>query len=243
MTSELTRALCPLDNQKDTTSNPLPRKSCNVAFFGRRGCGKTTLLLNLLMRKESPWYKFFDLIFLCSPTARNDDKMKDLIDDIGDQYYETLNNDVLQDIMDRCEAHTQMLSKKKKKRKGDYCIIYDDCIHMIKSKHANLINKLATQNRHMGISNVYLLQKYNSFMPPLLRSNLDCTAFFRTENQAELDSFLKEIGTNENKLRSIYDYATDEKFSFLFINNYSHPMKFYKRFDQIEWREKKPSQE
>jgi hypothetical protein len=190
------------------------------------------------MKKESPWYKHFDLIFLVSPTAMNDDKMKPLIDDIGDQYYDELSNDVLMDIVARTEAFTELHNKKKKKGKPHYCIVFDDCIHVLKSKQANLITKLATQNRHMNITNIYLLQKYNTYMPTLIRSNLDCIAFFRTENQAELDSFVKEIGTDEDKLLKLYEYATAEPYSFLYINMYSTPMRFYKRFDPIEWKMK-----
>jgi len=238
MATELTRALAPYDSQKDTAGGPLPLKPCNMGMFARKGGGKSNLILNLLMKKESPWYKHFDLIFLVSPTAMNDDKMKPLIDDIGDQYYDELSNDVLMDIVARTEAFTELHNKKKKKGKPHYCIVFDDCIHVLKSKQANLITKLATQNRHMNITNIYLLQKYNTYMPTLIRSNLDCIVFFRTENQAELDSFVKEIGTDEDKLLQLYEYATADPYSFLYINMYSTPMRFYKRFDPIEWKMK-----
>lgn len=239
MSSELTKALCPYDNQKDTVDGVLPLRPCNMGLFARKGGGKSNLILNLIMKKESPWYKHFDLIFLVSPTAMNDDKMKPLIEDIGDQYYDELNNEVLMDIIAKTEAFTERHKKKRKKGKPAYCIIFDDCIHVIKSKQASLITKLATQNRHMNITNVYLLQKWNTYMPTLIRSNLDCIVFFRTENKAELDSFVKEIGTDDEKLLQLYEYATAEPYSFLFINMYSMPMRFYKRFDPIEWREKK----
>jgi hypothetical protein len=239
MSTELTKALCPYDNQKDeNTDNPLPLKACNIGIFGRKGCGKTSLLLNLLMRPESPYFKHFDLIFLISPTAMNDEKMRPLMEDIEDQCYDELNNDVLMDIMAKCKAHTQQLKEKKKRRQPNYCIVYDDCIHHIKSKHASLVTKLATQNRHMKITNIYLLQKYNSYMPTLIRANLDCVAVFHTENQGELESIVKELGTDEHKLRALFEFATSEPYSFLFINMYSQPTRFYKRFDPIAWRAK-----
>lgn len=238
MSTELTKALCPYDQQKDTVDGVLPLKPCNMGLFARKGGGKSNLILNLIMKKQSPWYKHFDLIFLISPTAMNDDKMKPLIEDIGDQYYDDLNNDVLMEIIAKTEAFTERHEKKKKKGKPQYCIIFDDCIHVIKSKQASLITKLATQNRHMNITNVYLLQKWNTYMPTLIRSNLDCIAFFRTENKAELDSFIKEIGMDDDKLRRLYEYATAEPYSFLFINMYSTPMRFFKRFDPIEWKSK-----
>jgi hypothetical protein len=236
--TELTKALAPYDSQVCSDDSPLPLKPCNVGIFGKKGTGKSNLILNMIMKKESPWYKHFDLIFLCSPTAVNDDKMAPLIEDIDDQYYDTLNNDVLEDIIAKTEAYTERRIKKGKKGKPNYCIIFDDCIHLIKSKQANLITKLATQNRHMNITNIYLLQKYNSYMPTLIRSNLDCIMFFHTENQAELDSFVKEVGTNEHKLRKLYDFATAEPYSFLFVNTYTQPVRYFRRFDPIEWKAK-----
>lgn len=111
--SELTRALAPYDNQKcSDTRSPLPMKPCNYALIARKGGGKTTLLLNLMMKKESPWYKHFDLIFVISPTAPNDDKMLPLIEDIGDQYYDTLDNAVLEDIIAKTEAYTERQDRK-----------------------------------------------------------------------------------------------------------------------------------
>jgi len=237
--SSLTQALCPMDNQKDETDSILPSKPTNMLICGKKGCGKSSLLLNLIMRKESPWHKAFDLIFLVSPTAKGDPKMSELIEDIGDQYYEDLDNAVLQEIIERTEAHTEHLKKTKKKRTPHYALILDDCIHAIRGKNASLLTKLATQNRHMKITNIILVQKYNTYVAPLIRSNLDCIAFFHSENQAEIDSFVKEIGTNEEKLRKLYEYATAEPYSFLFINQYSQPTRYYKRFDRIEYRTKK----
>jgi hypothetical protein len=238
MESALSKALAPLDNQKDTKVNPLPLKPCNYALIGRKGCGKTTLLLNLLERKESPWHKAFDLIFLVSPTASRDDKMKELVDDLGDQYYDTLDNSILQEIMDRIDAHTDERKKKKKRGKPAYAIIYDDCIHLIKGKQSRLMDLLATQNRHRNVTNIYLLQKYNGFLPTLIRSNLDMITYFKTDNKKELDSFLEEQNADENVLRKLYEYATADPYTFLHINNYYSKPVYYKRFDEIKFQKK-----
>ena len=236
--SSLTKALCPMDNQKDETESILPCKPTNLLICGKKGCGKSSLLLNLLMRTESPRHKAFDLIFVCSPTARGDPKMSELIEDIGDQYYDDVNNAILQEIIDRTEAHTASLKARKKKHIPHYALILDDCIHALRGKNASLLTKLATQNRHMRITNIILVQKWNTYLAPIIRSNLDCIALFHTENQAELDSFVKEIGADETKLRALYAYATAEPYSFLFVNQYSQPTRYYKRFDRIAYRTK-----
>lgn len=233
MSSALTKALCPLDSQKDTSDSPLPLKSCNYGIFSRKGGGKTTLLLNLLMKSESPWYKHFKRIYVISPTAKYDPKMKELIDDIGlEQYYETLSNEVLEDIVEKVLA----LKVKSKKQKHQFLIVYDDCIHLL--KNCKTANRLATQNRHYNITNVYLLQKYTSYMNPLIRANLDMISFFRTENEKELNSLLEEVNGNDDVLRQMYEFATFQPYSFLHINMYSQPVKYYSRFDLIDFKKK-----
>lgn len=218
-----------LDNQKVVNDNPLPTRS-NYGIFGRKGSGKTSLLLNLIMKKDSPWYKKFNLIFLISPTASKDDKMKELIEDIGDnQYFDTLDDSVMESIKQQIEADTE-----KRGKKGDYLIIYDDVIHMLKGKNkSKLVDQIATQNRHFNITNAYLLQKWNTYLSPLIRSNLDLISFFQTPNKKELKSFFEEIGTeDEDIMRALYDYATDKDYSFLHINNYGSKPKYYKNLDE-----------
>jgi len=237
MESALSKALAPLDNQKDTKVTPLPSKPCNYALVGKKGCGKTTLFLNLIERKESPWFKHFNLIFLISPTASRDAKMKELVEDVGDQYYEELNNDNLQEIMNRIDMDIEERAKEKKKKKPAYCIIYDDCIHMMKSKNAKLVTLLATQNRHRNITNIYLLQKWNS-MPTLIRANLDLVSFFRTDNKKELQTFLEEQNADEDELQRMYDFAVQEPYSFLHVNNYFSKPVFYQKFNEIKFQKK-----
>lgn len=178
------------------------------------------------------------MIFLISPTAQGDDKMAELIEDIGDQYYDALDNEAIAEIMERMEAHTAKLKKKKKKADPHYCIVMDDCLHALRGKNSSLVAKLATTNRHLKVTNIWITQKWNTYLHPLIRSNLDVISFFHTENKAELDSFLKEIGTDEEKLMKLYEFATAEPYSFLHINMYRQPIRYYKKFDRIEYRVK-----
>jgi len=232
----LTKALMPFDDKICSKNSPLPEKPCNYAILAKKGQGKTTLLLNLLMKEESPWYKLFNLIFFISPTAKNDPKVQVLLDDIGDdQYFDDLNPTVLEQIVDRIDEHKERWKKKKKRGDPAYCIIYDDCIHLLKSKQNKRINELCTQNRHRNITNIYVLQKWNSFLPPLIRCNLDLISIFGTDNKKELDSFVEEMSMNEEALRALYEYATKEQYSFLHINQYKRPVHFYKKFNEIKY--------
>lgn len=241
----LTDALAPYDKQVIFDDSPLPLCPCNIALVSRKGGGKTNLLKNLLDRKESPWHKHFDRIYCVSPTASKDDKMKDLIEDIGeDQYWDVLNEQTLQEIIASIEAHTEEFQKKKKNKgkKPASLLILDDCLaDMIKKKQVQLMSKLATTNRHLGLTNLYSVQKWNTYLPPVIRSNLDCIAYFRTDNKKELDSFIEEMSVDEEALRAMYRHATAEPYSFLFCNFYGAKPRFYHRFDPIEYKPREKS--
>jgi len=237
MSSELTKALAAYDDQKRTLPGPLPTKPFLWALVGKKGCSKTTVVLNVLMRKESPLYRLYDMVFWVSPTAGADPKLSPLLDDIGpEQVYDDLNNEILEDIIAKCDAFRERFERKKKKGEPQFLVVFDDCIHQIRSKRASLITRLASQNRHLKLSCFFLLQKWCSF-PTIIRSNLDCITLFHNENEHEIKSFSSEIG-NEEKVRKLYEFATDEPYSFLHINSYAQPTTYYKRFDPIEYKTK-----
>lgn len=233
--SKLTMMLTPMDKQRDDKQSTFPDKPFNMVFCASKGQGKTTLLLNLLTKKESPLYKRYNKIFVISPTAKKDDKMKELVEDIGpDQYYEELTEDNLQEILDNIEYETEM-RKQNKKPKPEFLLILDDCIHMLKGKNGKKLAELVTQNRHHALSNFVLVQKWNNYLPTLIRSNVDCIAYWHTQSKKELKSFIEDMNGEESELMDLYNYATDEPYSFLYINQYnpSRPM-YFKRFDRIQ---------
>lgn len=221
-----------LDNQKVNDKGPIPTRS-NWGIFGRKGSGKTSLLLNTIMKKEAPWYKKFNLIFLISPTAMKDDKMAELVEDIGEnQYFTEINDDIINQIKEMIEQDTD-----KRGKKGDYLIIYDDVIHLLRKRgQTKGVDMFATQNRHYGITNVYLLQRYTGYLSPLIRSNLDMISFFQTPNKKELKAFLEEMNEDEDVLNELYKYATQDDYGFLHINNYYSKPKYYKKFDEIKFQ-------
>lgn len=232
MSSKLTKLLTPLDNQRDLKEDIFPEKPFNMALVGPKGCGKTSLLLNLLTKKGSPLHKRYNLIFLISPTANKDEKMRNLMDDIGqDQIFEELTPDVLEHILDVISMHRESY----KNKNPEYCIIYDDCIHMLKQKNNN--KKLAeffTQNRHHKLSNIILLQKWSGYMPTIIRCNLDCLAIYKLQSRKEEESVIEELNGNEDEMKMLYQIATDEPFSFLYINQYiPNKTRYYKKFDLL----------
>ena len=231
MATKLTRALAPLDNNKDNSKSPLPLIACNSMFVAPKGGGKTTVILNLLTKKESPWYKHFSKIFYISATMRNDPKLNPLLDDIGeDQCFDTLDNATIENIQDQI---TQYKEEHPDEKKPQFCIVYDDVIHLLRSKDSRKVREMVTQNRHWGVSNLFLIQRWKG-IDPLIRNNIDLFFLWKSNNKKEIDCIMEEINYDEKKLRVLYEYATEKPYGFLLVNCYKQPVRFFSKFDPID---------
>ena len=106
---------------------------------------------------------------------------------------------------------------------------------MLKGKNGKKLAELITQNRHFALSNFLNVQKWNNYLPTIIRSNVDCIAYWHTQSKKELKSFVEDMNGKEEELMDLYNYATNEPYSFLYINQYnpSKPM-YFKRFDRIQ---------
>ena len=97
MSHPLTKKIGAIDHQNIDSTNFLAEGSRITFFIGGKGSGKTSTLYQLLTLKESPYRKYFKHIFLISPTASKDDKLKDLVEELVQvgQYYDTLKEEFL----------------------------------------------------------------------------------------------------------------------------------------------------
>jgi ABC-type dipeptide/oligopeptide/nickel transport system ATPase subunit len=106
----LSDSLVKYDNQVVKNDDPLP-KSFGVVFciVGKKGSGKTTLFINLLRNKNSPYNNHFDNIYLISPTAKKDEKMAFLVNELEEEgkFYEELNEDTIEEIINKVESFNE----------------------------------------------------------------------------------------------------------------------------------------
>lgn len=108
----LTEDLVPLDSQVKITDEPLPSVGNHSwVICGRKGTGKSSLLLNALTSKKSPWCckKSFDNVFLCSQSAGKDDKFADMVEELAEEghFHSTFNEKILSDIEDEIRTFNQ----------------------------------------------------------------------------------------------------------------------------------------
>jgi hypothetical protein len=228
----LTDKINALDSQieENNDSDAIPKLKNNFFWIisGGAGSGKTTMLLNLLQikHKEGGLGKFYKKIYLISPTHRLDNKLEDLVEELGpEQTYSELNDNTIQSI-------TNDIKNTENFKKEHFLIIMDDCLGMMpnimtKSKaHTMLISR-----RHLHATVICLVQSYVR-IPNLWRRNANLISFFGTQNKKEIQSLIDDVNGDEELLRMVIEDATEEPHSFLTIKLNSGKPIFYKKFNK-----------
>jgi hypothetical protein len=151
-------------------------------------------------------------------------------------YFDHYNPEDLQHIIDT--QHKVILNMKKRNLNNLYSIliIVDDFADDPSfSRHSKLLHSLFTRGRHSSISTIVSTQKFTS-VGQIIRVNATFLCVYRLRNQKDLDAFLDEVsGTvGRKELLDIYNLATKEPYSFLYINLVSPKINdmFYINFNQ-----------
>jgi hypothetical protein len=84
----------------------------------------------------------------------------------------------------------------------------------------NPMSNFCIKHRHTSTSVIFVTQAYK-MIPKSIRTNCNCMILFRIPNLKELQVIYEENpeGYNEQEWMQLYDEATSENFSFLYINN------------------------
>jgi energy-coupling factor transporter ATP-binding protein EcfA2 len=164
-------------------------------IIGKRGSGKSYLLLQMLLHKRLLRDKF-DEIILINPSYEYDDKYHNIE---FDEVYTEYTMDLIEDLNDKFKEDPNI------KR----LLILDDCIssNEFKSNNSyNPLNTLVSNGRHWGCSLIVLSQKYNA-ISKIIRSQYDYVIFFSIKNHKELSDIYDEygIGNKEEFINTVSD--------------------------------------
>lgn len=235
MSSKLTKAIKAKDNQSNYKENQVFAKDHFLYLIvGRKRSGKTTLALNLLETPESVGglRKKFNKIYLISPTAKNDEKLKPLVEELSEcgQYYDTFDNDIQKHVMDEIKEYNNAWKEEGKKGKPHHLVIYDDCLAFLphNKKKGQYFNSFMTNQRHFKCSCMVLSQRLNE-LNPLIRSQCDIISYFRQDNPKEDKIFSETYGINPTQIQE----CVAEPHSFITANFLHDTPKIYKRFDEV----------
>lgn len=212
------------------------------AIIGPKGSGKSSIILSLLTSKKSPYRKYFKNILLVSPTAKYDDKMKPLQEEVEAEghYWDNLTETTAEEItealnmMNEEEKVRQSRSKSKApKKKIQNLIVLDDVTHSFPTgRKPSKISSLFTNSRHLKASIWVITHKYTS-MPTIFRNQVDGLFIFRTNSKMEIECFKRDLNCDEDTFERNLQTATEEDHSFLYINLVGGKCKMYKRFDAL----------
>jgi hypothetical protein len=229
--NKISKDLKKLDNQVIKTDDPLPKGNIIWHINGGKGSGKSTMILQVLKSKNG-YKKFFDNIFLVSPTASRDPKFDKLCEELDrdDKCFDECNDNVVTEIMERL---TKFNDEFDEDRPPHNLVIFDDCLaYLPKSTQKSEFNRLITTSRHLKTSVWILTQKYNK-VNPLIRDNTDMLSIFKTNNKQEFDSIKDNLNVDDKLFEKVYDFATSEPNSFLHVSFSGNKPIFFKKFDRI----------
>ena len=237
---KLTDKIKPLDNQlnRDDMTDPIPKtRSCIWIMSASKGRGKTTMLLNILKskQKDGGLKKFFDNIFMFSPTAKNDDKTKKLVEELGkeDKFYDDFNEETGNEVIEKIKAfNAEYEEDEDNKGEPRNCIIFDDCMSSLPKSFENKggLNALLIQARHHKTWCIFLVQRYIG-CNRIIRSQADLISFWKSDNLREIQALTEDVNIDKDLLKALYDFSTEKPNDFLHINLLNRS--YFKKFDRI----------
>tara|TARA_R110000782_G_scaffold161275_1_gene253275 strand:- start:5445 stop:6233 length:789 start_codon:yes stop_codon:yes gene_type:complete len=194
---------------------PLQKPPFVSIIVGGKGSGKTTSLINEMMRSNMMGSKkgeedVFDDTIIFSGTLGSDSTSRHLVKKA------TMVSNVYDDEAIKSIVNFQQSKDKKDRR--HICIIADDIAPMIKQRDCELY-RLTSTHRHNLFSIYYLVQNWK-MLPPVARSNASNFHIYRIPSTKEQEKIFEDLGFLGNKkmIKDLYDYSTNKPFNFLFVD-------------------------
>jgi hypothetical protein len=193
---------------------PLPAIPFLWLWLAKRGSGKTTAMINLLIK----WLKgVFHVVYIFCPTFYADSKWRYI--KLGkDQVFRKYDEDSVRDIL---EAQIELIELVGKKKAPNILMIFDDLASDPKafsSVDRNALTEIAFLGRHYKVSSLLTSQKIKA-MPKNVRTQADAVVAFRLPNEPEYKVFQEEYCQIYPPLfKQFYDTITKDKaYDFMYI--------------------------
>jgi hypothetical protein len=192
--------------------------------------GKSILIQNLIL---DVYRGSFERIFIFSPTVHLDTVWRPVKEYITKTIspnekeqidFEDYDPTDLEAIIEKQKKVIQYLKDQGQKNLFSILIVLDDLSENQEFLRGNrVLQALYTKGRHLSISTLISVQNYKS-VNPVIRKNLTFLIVFKLRNYSDLDAILEEFSniTDKKTLKQIYELATAEKHSFLYIDFMKH---------------------
>ena len=187
---------------------PLQQPNFLMIIVGPCRSGKGVYLMNVLLNKNLGYRDYFDNIIYISPTIRSDKTAKILYKD-DDITKITDNLEHLNDIL-------RVIVEDQKESEESLLVVIDDCLGLLGS-NSSYFSTLCSKYRHYNMSLIITTQSFRS-IPLICRSNASAYVLFKSHNKKEIEKLEEEMGGMFPEFLKLYDEATKEKFSFLYLD-------------------------
>jgi len=196
--------------------------------------GKTTIILNLLLRKK--YYRNYfkgENIYIIS-NNNVDKKLKILMEEleIPESNFMPFDEDVLEALYDNLEEEHE-----EEKKKIQKLIIFDDVAYSngLKGSQTGIISKIVMNGRHILLNSIFTTQKY-SLLGTNLRSQLTGIFIAKTSTK-ELELIEQDVNFLDNKkdfMKLMRDNTKNRDFIFInFTNTEDEGMYLNSNFKKI----------
>lgn len=209
----------------------IPCPPISMMMCGKSGSGKTQLLLHML-NEENCYKNYFDITFLFSETAKSG------CDDLYEKHANIPNHRMFKPDKDGLAQLDRIITIQKKiiKKEGiskapKILLIFDDIAHSRKFLASNQYLLMHIANRHFNITVISLTQSYVK-IPRSCRCQVGSVFFFNGATNTEKLRLSEEhtpSNYDEKEFMRIINYATDEKYNFLYINKKAKPKEQYRK--------------
>lgn len=196
--------------------------------------GKSVLISNIILNKHMYRHNdrsYWDRIILISPNSHNDESIKQVTDlpitEVHGEYSDQIIHD-LEHEQDSYEVdgHASLAHEKPK-----VLLVLDDLAGDL--SRGSAISRLCMRYRQRNLSIIITSQTFRS-IPNTCRANASWYILFKSANEREIDKLEEEFNSFP-RFRQLYNEATHEKYSFLFLD--IRDMSARKRFSKaVLWR-------
>ena len=208
--------------------DPLLQPPFTLAMVAPTKSGKSTIIANMLKNCLMGYNdNVFSEVYYISPTIAFDKTLKSIFDD--EEIIKITDEDDLIHLDSILGELIKSQKEKDEEERENILIILDDCLDYLKK--SKKLDSLPSYSRHFKISIIITTQIYNA-LPVKLRKNVSGVIVGRIYNKKDLEN-IEEIGCNFHDFKANYEKATEEPYSFLFIDN--REMKLYKNFETCLW--------